>query len=176
MDNTTIVPSDEVVDIPVVNAPPYDENLNPPIIQQPLQRFERNRRPVVHDDFITYLNEDDYDLGKVKDPIFYKDAINSNQSTQWLEAMTDELKSMQINDVWKLTELPNGIKLVGCKWVYKTKLDPKGNIERYKARLVAKGYTQKEGIDYNETFSPVSRKDSLRIVIALVSHYDLELH
>ncbi|GKE55041.1 retrovirus-related pol polyprotein from transposon TNT 1-94 [Tanacetum coccineum] len=123
MDNTTIVPSDEVVDIPVVNAPPYDENLNPPIIQQPLQRFERNRRPVVHDDFITYLNEDDYDLGKVKDPIFYKDAINSNQSTQWLEAMTDELKSMQINDVWKLTELPNGIKLVGCKehMVYKLK-------------------------------------------------------
>ncbi|GJV69852.1 retrovirus-related pol polyprotein from transposon TNT 1-94 [Tanacetum coccineum] len=59
MENTTIVPSGEVVDIPVVDAPPHDENPNPPIIQS-----ERTRRPVVHDDFITYLNEDDYDLGK----------------------------------------------------------------------------------------------------------------
>ncbi|GJZ65420.1 putative RNA-directed DNA polymerase [Tanacetum coccineum] len=131
MENTTIVPSDEVVDIPVVDAPPHDEKSNSPIIQQLLRRSERTRRPVVHDEFITYLNED---------------------------------------------ELPNDIKLVGCKWVYKTKLDPKGNIERYKARLVAKGYTEKKGIDYNETFSPVSRKDSLRIVMALVAHYDVELH
>ncbi|GJR50687.1 retrovirus-related pol polyprotein from transposon TNT 1-94 [Tanacetum coccineum] len=176
MKNITIVPCDEVVDILVVNAPPHDENQNPPIIQQPLRRSERTRRPVVHDDFITYLNEDDYDLGKVEDPIFYKNAIKSNQSTKWLEAMNDELKSIQINDVWELTELPNRIKPVGCKWVYKTKLDPKGNIKIYKARLVAKGYTQKEGIDYNETFSPVSREDSLRIVMALVAHYDLELH
>ena len=63
-----------------------------------------------------------------------------------------------------------------CKWVYKTKLDSQGNIERYKARLVAKGFTQREVIDYNETFSPVSCKDSFRIIMALVAHYDLELH
>ncbi|GJU64837.1 retrovirus-related pol polyprotein from transposon TNT 1-94 [Tanacetum coccineum] len=176
MENSTIVTSDEIVDIPIVDAPPHDENPIPPIVQQLLQRYERTRRPVVHDDFITYLNEDDYDLGKVEDPIFYNKAIDSNQSNQWLEAMNDELKSMQINDVWELAELPNGVKPVGCKWVYKTKLDQKGNIERFKAHLVAKGYTQKEGIDYNETFSPVSRKDSLRIVMALVAHYDLELH
>nr|GEY99608.1 integrase core domain, putative [Tanacetum cinerariifolium] len=61
-------------------------------------------------------------------------------------------------------------------WVFKTKLDPNGNIERYKSRLVAKRYTQREGVDYKETFSPVSRKDSLRIVMALVAHFDLELH
>ena len=69
-----------------------------------------------------------------------------------------------------------GSKWVSCKWVFKTKQDSKGNIERYKARLVAKCYTQKDGIDYKETYSPVSKKDSLRIVIALVAHYDLELH
>ncbi|CAA7023599.1 unnamed protein product [Microthlaspi erraticum] len=66
-------------------------------------------------------------------------------------------------------------KQVGCKWVFKTKLNCNGNVERYKARLVAKGFNQKEGIDY-ETFSPVSRKDSLRIILALVAQYDLELH
>ncbi|GJV57213.1 retrovirus-related pol polyprotein from transposon TNT 1-94 [Tanacetum coccineum] len=75
-------------------------------------------------------------------------------------------------------EIPiiHGAKPVGCKWVYKTKLDPNGNVERYKAHLVAKGYTQKEGVDYKETFSPISRKDSLRIVMVLVAHFDLELH
>ena len=73
-------------------------------------------------------------------------------------------------------KIPIGAKTIGCKWVYKTKCDSKGNIEKFKARLVAKSFTQREGIDYNETFSPVSCKDSFRIIMALVAHYDLELH
>ncbi|KAL0559465.1 hypothetical protein IC582_004076 [Cucumis melo] len=83
---------------------------------------------------------------------------------------------MNDSEVWDLVELPKESKRVGCKWVFKTKRDSNGNIERYKARLVAKGYTQKDGIDYKETFSPVSKKDSLRIIMTLVAHYDLELH
>ncbi|KAL1219966.1 Retrovirus-related Pol polyprotein from transposon TNT 1-94 [Cardamine amara subsp. amara] len=80
------------------------------------------------------------------------------------------------NRVWDLVELSDGFKTVGSKWVFKTKRDSKGNIERYKTHLVAKDFTQKDGIDYKETFSPVSKKDSLRIVLGLVAHYDLELH
>ena len=68
------------------------------------------------------------------------------------------------------------MKPIGCKWIFKTKRDSKGNKERYKARLVAKGFTQREGIDYNKTFSPVSLKDSFRFIMALVAHFDLKLH
>ncbi|GKD03851.1 retrovirus-related pol polyprotein from transposon TNT 1-94 [Tanacetum coccineum] len=109
------------------------------------------------------------------DPESFGNAITYDQSTHWREAMEDDLNSISKNNVWELSELLKGAKPVGCKWVFKTKLDPNGNIERYKTRLVAKGYTQKEGVDYKETFSPVSRKDSLRIVMAFVAHFDLEL-
>ncbi|XP_068497784.1 uncharacterized mitochondrial protein AtMg00820-like [Phaseolus vulgaris] len=93
--------------------------------------------------------------------------------------MKDELKSVAHNDVWDLMKLPEGCKRVRCKWVFKTKCNSHDNIERYKVRLVAKGFTQKDDIvyiDYKETFSPISKKDSFRIIMALVAHYDLELH
>jgi hypothetical protein len=119
------------------------------------------------------LGECDFDIRKVVDPIPFDQAIDGPQSSKWVEAMEDEMLSMKHNDVWELMELPNGFKPIGCKWVYKTKKDSKGNIERFKARLVAKSFTQKEGINYHETFSPVSSKDSFRIIMALVAHFDL---
>ncbi|KAM0981261.1 hypothetical protein ACFX2A_014615 [Malus domestica] len=90
--------------------------------------------------------------------------------------MEEELDSMSKNKVWTLVNSTLNVKPIGCKWVYKTKRDAAGRIKRYKARLVAKGFTQREGIDYNDTFSPVSSKDSMRIIRALTSHFDLELH
>jgi hypothetical protein len=102
--------------------------------------------------------------------------MDGPQSNKWLDAMKEELDSMASNEVWEPTELPEGQNTVDCKWVFKTKKDAKGSIERFKARLVAKGFTQRPGIDYNETFSPVSSKDAFRIIMALVAHFNLELH
>ena len=110
------------------------------------------------------------------DPTSFEEVMRNAHSSKWLEAMEDEIKSMKTNGVWKLEIISKEAKTVGCKYGYKIKHDSKGNIERFEARLVAKGFTQREGIDYNETFSPVSCKDSFRIIIALVAHYDLELH
>ncbi|KAM1600962.1 hypothetical protein ACFXTN_023340 [Malus domestica] len=83
---------------------------------------------------------------------------------------------MAKNKVWTLVNSNPNAKPIGCKWVHKTKRDDAGRIERSKARLVTKGFIQREGIDYNYMFSPVSSKDSMRIIMALTSYFDLELH
>ena len=125
-----------------------------------LRRSTRQRRSAISDDYVVYSVEHGCDLSIDKDPVSFKKAMECYDSEKWFNAMKEELKSMDDNEVWELVELPNEKKRVGCKWVFKTKRDSKGNIERHKARLIAKGYTQKDGIDYKETFSPVSKKDS----------------
>ena len=82
----------------------------------------------------------------------------------------------EMNDVCDFGSLPEGAKLIGCKWIFKTKRDLKGNRERCKACLVVKCFMQKEGINYKETFSRVSSKDSFRTLITLVTHFNFELH
>ena len=72
-----------------------------------------------------------------------------------VEAMKKEIKALEENETWILTDLPHGKQPIGCKWVYKIKYNVKGDVERYKARLIAKGYTQLKGIDYLDTFSLV---------------------
>ncbi|WJZ98701.1 hypothetical protein VitviT2T_017211 [Vitis vinifera] len=108
--------------------------------------------------------------------VTYQEAIHCLQFTSWKEVMDNEMNSMYMNGVWDLVELPHGCKPIVCKWVFKTKCDYSGQIERYKARLMVKGYSQREGIDFKETFSPVSTKDSFRVIMAIVAHFDLELH
>jgi hypothetical protein len=161
--NNDVVPNDELQQNPVID-------------NEPPRRSQREQRPTISDDYMVYIYEDNNDIGIETDPTSFKEAMKSRHSSKWLDAMKDEMKSMRTNDVWDLVEIPNGAKIVGYKLVYKNKYDSKGNIEGFKARLMAKGFTEREEIDYTETFSPVSSQDSFRIIMALGTHYDLELH
>ncbi|KAL6348322.1 hypothetical protein AAG906_005622 [Vitis piasezkii] len=101
--------------------------------------------------------------------------MNRRLDPKWQEAMAAELHALEQNHTWTLTPLPSSHRPIGCKWVYKIKYNSDGTVERYKARLVAKGFTQREGIDYKETFSPVAKLTTVRclLAIAAVRHWSL---
>ncbi|GJW89609.1 retrovirus-related pol polyprotein from transposon TNT 1-94 [Tanacetum coccineum] len=90
-------------------------------------------------------------------------------------AMQEELNQLIENDVWELVPHPKSTKIIGTKWVYRNKLDENGIISRNKARLVSQGYNQQEGIDYDETYAPVTRLDSIRILLAYACALDFKL-
>lgn len=90
---------------------------------------------------------------------------------EWQDAMMEELQALETNGTWSLVPLPKGRSVVGCRWVFAIKTHPDGSIARYKARLVAKGFSQTYGVDYTETFSPVAKMSSIRLLISLaVTH------
>ncbi|KAK1425214.1 hypothetical protein QVD17_20561 [Tagetes erecta] len=111
-------------------------------------------------------------LDKSVEPVNYKQA---SMDPNWVHAMNMEMEALSRNNTWVMTDLPKGRKAVGSKWVYKIKHNPDGQVARYKARLVAKGYSQKEGIDFDETFSPVVKMVTIRCVISLAVQNDWSL-
>jgi len=101
--------------------------------------------------------------------------MTSSDAAQWMTAMHEEMEALHKNKTWELVTLPQGRKPIGNKWVYKIKRNNDDQVERYRARLVVKGYAQKEGIDFNEIFSPVVRLTTVRIVLAMCATFDLHL-
>ena len=105
-----------------------------------------------------------------------KKVFEALEDSDWLEAMHDELNNFKRNKVWTLVEKPKGCRnVIGTKWIFKNKQDEFGNVVRNKARLVAQGFSQVEGIDFGETYAPVARLESIRILLAYASHHNFKL-
>ncbi|RVW67457.1 Retrovirus-related Pol polyprotein from transposon TNT 1-94 [Vitis vinifera] len=114
--------------------------------------------------FITSLEDD-------RIPSNIQEAL---QQPEWKTAVQEEIQALEKNGTWEISELPEGKRPVGCKWIFTVKHNPDGSINRFKARLVAKGFTQSYGIDYEETFAPVAKLNSHQSVIVSCSKFGLE--
>ncbi|GJT38799.1 zinc finger, CCHC-type containing protein [Tanacetum coccineum] len=140
------------------------EEVTEEVVQQPepeLRKSKRNRTPKdFGPEFQLYLIEGT----RNEDVAFWKEAIN------------DEMDSIMGNNTWVLADLPPGCKPLGCKWIFKRKLKVDGTIEKFKARLVIQGFKQKSGIDYFDTYAPVARISTIRLLIAMASIHNLIIH
>ena len=179
--HTAPKPSEPVntVSFPIGDVEEVDETREMPQIPQPgvpsgLQRSDRARQCPDFYGCPVQLNVQAKETPH--EPRGVKEAMEGKECHLWKSAMRAELESLQKNQVWDLVEQPKDRKIVGSKWVFKVKTDSEGNLERYKARLVAQGCSQKYGEDYDETFSPVVRFESLRTLFALAAQNDLKLH
>ncbi|KAK8597114.1 hypothetical protein V6N12_065590 [Hibiscus sabdariffa] len=141
---------------------------------QPLRRSTRERHEPKRYGFLV-TTHGDVILVDQDEPKTYQEAMSSPDSKKWLEAMRSEMDSMSENQVWTLVEPLEGIKPIGCKWVFKKKTDMDGNVQTYKGRLVAKGFRQIHGVDYDETCSPVAMIKSIRILLAIAAFHDYEI-
>lgn len=109
------------------------------------------------------------------DPTTVKGALSGQESNEWRAAMKDEFESFEHNKAWTLVNIPSGKTPVKCKWIFKKKRGALGEVLRYKARLVAKGFTQQYGVDYEETFSPVVRYSTIRLLLAVAAQNGLSV-
>ena len=105
------------------------------------------------------------------DPLTYRDAMDDSDKDKWQE----EMESMYSNSVWELVDPLEDARPIGCKWIFKRKRGIDGKVETFKARLVAKGYTQKEGVDYEKTFSPIAMLKSIHILLSIPACLDYEI-
>ena len=106
-------------------------------------------------------------------PSTYKEAIKHKE---WKQAMIEEYQTVIDNNTWKLVDCPTSVKPIRWKWVYRIKYNQHGEIDKYKARLVAKGFAQQEGIDYEETFAPTTKWNTILLTLALASHKGWKVH
>lgn len=136
-----------------------------PIFQVFLMEGSRNKEGQI----ISYLHMDE-------DPKTFTEAMSSQDVAFWKEAIQDEMDSIVGNNTWELSDLPTGCKPLGCKWIFKRKMKADGSIDKFKARLVIQGFKQREGVDYFDTYAPVARITTIRLLIALASIHGLVIH
>jgi hypothetical protein len=142
------------------------EPIHEEIDSEALKRSKRPRTAKSFDnDFTVYLVDDT--------PKTIFEAFAYPDADDWKEAVHSEMNSILSNNTWELVDRLYGCKPMGCKWVFKKKLRPDGTIDKYKARLVAKGYTQKEGEDFFDTYSPVARLTIIRVLLSLAASHGL---
>ena len=115
-------------------------------------------------------------MQEIPEPETFDEALSSPHAKKWKLATDSEYQSLIDNDTWDLVELPEGRTAIGCKWIFKVKYNGEGEAIRFKSRLVAKGYSQRHGIDFEETFSPVVRFSSIRTLLALAVQKGMIVH
>lgn len=136
--------------------------------------------PSIHvsgDDEIIVLNDDEESSYFTLDdePSTYKEAMLRPDSGAWRKAILDELFALKKNGTFEVIDRPPNVKPIDSKWVFKIKTKPNGEIDKYKARLVAKGYSQIPNKDFNETYSPVTMMTTIRLMLAIANHFDMDL-
>jgi len=99
-------------------------------------------------------------------PTYFEEALKEEQ---WVKDMNEVIDAIERNQTWDLVYLPTNKTSIGVKWIYKTKLNEKAEVEKHKARLVAKGFAQQHGVDYDETFSPAANMDTIQVVLDIVT-------
>ena len=154
-----------------------EEPIQPSSTQPQLRKSERNKRPSVRYGIAEYVNKaHEIQTIEIDEPMTIDEALKGNYATEWREAANSEYSALMENNTWELVELPKGRKKIGCKWVFRVKYDGNGEVERFKGRLVAQGFSQKYGIDYEETFSPVARFSSIRTILAFAARRGMLVH
>src|SRR4030095_6417046 len=147
----------------------YDDQ--PETIRAPRQIFDEIvvQPPPALEVYATYGPEFQED----NDPQSFTDAMRRPDHKLWWEAFCTEIRAIIANDTWILTDLPPGFKALPLRWVCRIKRDANNNFEKYKARIVVKGYAQEAGLDFDKTFAPVVRIESVRTILAIAAANDL---
>jgi hypothetical protein len=157
-------PSSQVIDkrnSSLLQAHPQDQIIGSPP-QGVITRSHKHASFIEHHSFVSCV-----------EPTCIDEAL---QDPDWVNAMHEELNNFTRNQVWTLEKPPQGARIIGTKWVFRNKQDDQGAIVRNKARLVAKGFSQVEGLDFEETFAPITRLKAIHILLAYASCYDIKLY
>jgi len=143
----------------------------PPLNLHPMQT--RNKSGILRKKAFSASIQDLGDANmSLVEPASYKSTV---KIPVWLQAMKEEVNALHAQSTWSLVSLPANKNLVGCKWIFKVKRHSDGFIARHNARLVAKGFSQEPGFDYGETFSPVVKPTTVKLVLALAAHFNWSL-